>query len=921
MSARNLPGPAVLRKVARWCTSLAWSALILAEAPAGVYLTSYSFNSSQPPLVYTDEVMPACYKLRVKILGVPGYGNGFHAATSFNNDWVALQALPNAGTYTAELYWLKYDTGCTNLQEIGPFSAVTISIWPPDTTAPTVPASLVASNFATNSLTIGWTASFDAFGVTGYEVFRNATSLGTVATTSMTVSGLTAGTAYSFTVRARDAAGNWSAQSASLAAATIIDTTPPSQPTNLASSNVTPVSAVVSWNASTDNTGVSGYEVFRNGSSLGRVAGTTYTFTALSPSTGYQFQVRAFDGAGNASTTSSALEVTTLAPDTTIPTVPTNLAIAEIDATSVRLTWNPSTDDVGVTGYEVFSNGNSAGIVTGTTMTVGSLSQLTVYAFTVRAKDASNNWSAQCSPVSGRTWQRVYSSSGTIWNGEEWDEQTQQYTYNPSSDWHNFPLASSGSVRAFTTGTTDTRGDLEGSTASSGGEGGNFLIATTKSAGSRSLLVEGEYEQTQGDYGVAVDFRGANATPSASFVATPLTGRAPLVVALDGSASSDPDGQIASHAWDFDNNGTTDATGVTTVATFSNNTTSPQTFTTKLIVTDLDGGTANATRTITVYPASSYAVSVNNGTSSVPFQQAGSTVSLVAAAPPAGLQFGQWVLVSGSGTFASSTASSTTFTVGSADTVVRAVFLADTTPPSTPSAVTLTNFTADSMSVSWTVATDNVGVTAYEIYRNGVLAGTSTGTSTTIGQLASSTVYQISVRARDAAGNRSAHSQMATGKTWVRLYSAAGTIYNGWSYDEETNTWSYNPTEDSHPFVVPVAGSIKAYTRGTTDTCGYSTWTSDVCSGGDYGNFLITATASPCYAMVYVRGQYESTEGAYTVFVDLKPDANTAPTALFSAAPASGRAPLLVSFDGAPAYDLDGAIAGYAWDFDDNGST
>tara|TARA_R100000306_G_scaffold61803_1_gene65678 strand:- start:101789 stop:105784 length:3996 start_codon:yes stop_codon:yes gene_type:complete len=77
-----------------------------------------------------------------------------------------------------------------------------------DTQAPTVPTNLAASNIANTSLTLNWNASNDNVAVTGYEVFMDGGSLGTVAANTANVTGLTAGTTYSFQVRAYDAAGN-----------------------------------------------------------------------------------------------------------------------------------------------------------------------------------------------------------------------------------------------------------------------------------------------------------------------------------------------------------------------------------------------------------------------------------------------------------------------------------------------------------------------------------------------------------------------------------------------------------------------------------------------------------------------------------------------------------------------------------------
>ncbi len=82
-----------------------------------------------------------------------------------------------------------------------------------DTQAPTAPTGLAASNVAQTSLTLNWNASSDNVGVTGYDVYQGATNIGEVAGTSANVTGLTAGTAYTFTVRAKDAAGNISAAS------------------------------------------------------------------------------------------------------------------------------------------------------------------------------------------------------------------------------------------------------------------------------------------------------------------------------------------------------------------------------------------------------------------------------------------------------------------------------------------------------------------------------------------------------------------------------------------------------------------------------------------------------------------------------------------------------------------------------------
>jgi glucuronoarabinoxylan endo-1,4-beta-xylanase len=85
-----------------------------------------------------------------------------------------------------------------------------------DTQAPSVPAGLSSASITPTSFQLRWNASTDNVAVTAYEVFRGTTSLGTTTSTSMNVANLAPSTTYAMRVRARDAAGNWSAQSAVL---------------------------------------------------------------------------------------------------------------------------------------------------------------------------------------------------------------------------------------------------------------------------------------------------------------------------------------------------------------------------------------------------------------------------------------------------------------------------------------------------------------------------------------------------------------------------------------------------------------------------------------------------------------------------------------------------------------------------------
>ncbi|CAM3713968.1 endonuclease [Flavobacterium gelidilacus] len=89
-----------------------------------------------------------------------------------------------------------------------------------DTTAPSTPLNLLASNSTTSSLQLNWSASTDNIGVIGYDVYMNGNLKATVTSTSTTITGLSSGTTYSFYVKAKDAVGNYSSNSSTINATT-----------------------------------------------------------------------------------------------------------------------------------------------------------------------------------------------------------------------------------------------------------------------------------------------------------------------------------------------------------------------------------------------------------------------------------------------------------------------------------------------------------------------------------------------------------------------------------------------------------------------------------------------------------------------------------------------------------------------------
>jgi chitodextrinase len=275
----------------------------------------------------------------------------------------------------------------------------------PDTVAPTAPT-LTAAGTTETTTNLSWSGATDNIAVTGYDVIRNGSLIGSTAATSFAVTGLLSSTTYSFTVKSKDAAGNVSPDSNSVSVTTLTpapDTTAPTAPT-LSASGTTLTSTNLSWSGATDNVAVTGYDVLRNGALIGSTTtATTFAVTGLTASTAYTFNVRAKDAAGNVSLDSNSVTVTTLTPDTTAPTAPT-LTASGTTSTTTNLSWTGASDNVAVTGYDVLRNGALIGsTTTATTFAVTGLTASTAYTFNVRAKDAAANVSLNSNTVSVTT--------------------------------------------------------------------------------------------------------------------------------------------------------------------------------------------------------------------------------------------------------------------------------------------------------------------------------------------------------------------------------------------------------------------------------------------------------------------------------------------------------------------------------------
>ncbi|HEY2791459.1 MAG TPA: fibronectin type III domain-containing protein [Micromonosporaceae bacterium] len=231
-------------------------------------------------------------------LGVTG---GVSTWTPSATGWTLLTTTFTATSSSAQVYlhgW--YAQGTYHADDVsltGPGGTVTV---------PSAPTGLTVTGTTSSSVSLSWAASS---GATGYNVYRGSTKVASVSGTTDTVTGLTASTAYTFSVTATNSAGE-SAHSSSVNATTSSGTaTLPNAPTGLTVTGTTSSTVGLAW---TGSSGATGYNVYQGSTKVASVSGTSDTVTGLAASTAYTFSVTATNSAGE-SAHSSSVNATTAA--------------------------------------------------------------------------------------------------------------------------------------------------------------------------------------------------------------------------------------------------------------------------------------------------------------------------------------------------------------------------------------------------------------------------------------------------------------------------------------------------------------------------------------------------------------------------------------------------------------------------------
>ena len=274
---------------------------------------------------------------------------------------------------------------------------------------PTVPGNLSATVTPPSQVSISWSGSTGGSGNISYYVYQNGQAINSTSSTSFTETSLPPGV-YSYAVAAYDSTGSVSARSTPVSVTIVLDTTPPSAPTGLTATPTTTyvsyasTTIALSWNASTDNVGVVGYYVYRDGvkittSTTSPVTATSYTDTVPpAQSWTYTYTVAAYDAAGNISAYSSPVQVLVL-NDILPPSAPTQLTATQNGLTQISLSWASSTDSIPIAGYYIYKNGAEIATVSSSPYSDTGISAGSSYSYVVDAYDAAGNVSASSTQV------------------------------------------------------------------------------------------------------------------------------------------------------------------------------------------------------------------------------------------------------------------------------------------------------------------------------------------------------------------------------------------------------------------------------------------------------------------------------------------------------------------------------------------
>jgi chitodextrinase len=291
---------------------------------AEIYSPPYLFKGARPTIAsapsevayghaFTVQTPDAARIAKVSLVGLGSVTHAFNA----NQRFVPLSFQANAGTLTVQapangnlappgpyMLFVVDTSGVPSVAAVVRLPTPSEDIVPP-TVAVTAPAANVT---VSGTITLSASAS-DNVGIAGVRFQVNGVNVGAEdAASPYSITWNSASVpdgSHTITAIARDAAGNAVVSAGISVTVGNADVRAPTTPTAVKATAVSPSRINVSWTASTDEVGVAGYTVRRDGMAVATVTGTSHADTGLQPATTYQYTVVAFDSAGNTSPASS----------------------------------------------------------------------------------------------------------------------------------------------------------------------------------------------------------------------------------------------------------------------------------------------------------------------------------------------------------------------------------------------------------------------------------------------------------------------------------------------------------------------------------------------------------------------------------------------------------------------------------------
>jgi chitodextrinase len=658
---------------------------------------------------------------------------------------------------------------------------------------PSIPGNVQVTAPTPGGFTVSWSASTDNKGVAGYYVVvdgvRRATSLGT----SAVVTGLNPGVTSTVQVQAFDVKVNLSALSAGVPGTTLTDAVPPSAPTNLRVLNGSTSELVLGWNAAVDNGTVTEYQLYADGALLGTTSGVSLAHSNLTPGSQHTYQVTAKDAGGNVSPPSATL--TARAYSVVLKAGPTTVWKYRDLGALPDFTWRDAAyDDSGwASGKAPLGYGKADITANGTTLGWGpsnSNRYLTSYARTTFTLADPTGITGMALKLRGTDGAAVFVNGRLAYND-------------------NLPAALEpdlGALTARDTAALDIARELRVPVSSGMLVAGTNVVAVEfHKYAPNSTYLAFDTELSLGLASAATPPPSPPTGVAATAIAGPkvqvgwdaVAGAASYVVLRNGTQV----GTAATPGFTDDSppSGTTLSYTVRTVDDLGR-TSSDSTAATVSITPP--AAPANLTATLLGGPSVQLAWDAVGGASSYVVLRGG---SLLATVPSPGYTDPS----PGTGTITYTVRAVDAIGQQSADSAPASVTIstppADTTAPTVPGKPVLVagSVTDTAASFTWTASTDNVGVTGYRIFRDGVDVGTSLTASFTAAGLAPSTLYKFKVAAFDAAGNQSAKSTALQLTTTAAASGGAINVSTPWSYSttraDPGATWK-DPT-----FVVPAS--------------------------------------------------------------------------------------------------------------------